>query len=80
LTAKSEILPDAHAGPILLNDNPPNVEEVSPASFFSGSFAASFFFWAIPGFIHIKNPKRNVMKRPFFIIVQFNGLGFFGSC
>jgi hypothetical protein len=30
--------------------------------------------------MQIKNPKRNAMKRLFFIIVQFNRLGFFDSC
>jgi hypothetical protein len=73
--AKSEILPEAHAGPMLRNDNPANVED-NPVSFFKESFAASlkafFFFCAVAGFKQIMNPRSNTIKRSFFIRIYLS--------
>jgi hypothetical protein len=70
LTAKSEILPDAQAGPILLNDNPAKVE-LNTVSFFSDTFTTSFFFCPETGLRLISNKVISVMRICFFIFIMF---------
>jgi hypothetical protein len=76
LTAKSEILPEAHAGPILLKESPLKLEGDNVVSFFSFSLAEPFFVWGYKGFKPIAIMNRQVTKRSLFMIIWFGYLLF----